>query len=56
MTHTYDYIYELQDRLKEVKKDGTLVSFYQYDDNGNRLSVTKSGIIVSGTYDVQGRC
>ena len=55
MTHTYDYIYELTDRLEEVKKDGTLASLYQYDDNGNRLSVTKSGTTVSGVYDDQDR-
>ncbi len=54
-THTYDYTYELTDRLKEVKKDGTVVSLYQYDDNGNRLSVTKSGTTVSGAYDDHNR-
>ncbi len=56
VTHTYDYTYELTDRLKEVKIDGTVVSLYQYDDNGNRLSVTKSGTTtISGTYDDQDR-
>ncbi|MCP4229903.1 MAG: RHS repeat protein, partial [bacterium] len=54
-THTFDYSYELTDRLKEVKKDGTVVSLYQYDDNGNRLSVTKSGTTITGTYDGQDR-
>ncbi|GAX61499.1 Rhs family protein [Candidatus Scalindua japonica] len=55
VTHIYDYVYGLTDRLKEVKKDGAVVSLYQYDANGNRLSATRPGLEINGTYDNQDR-
>lgn len=42
----YEYSYHNEGWLKEVKKDGVVVSSYTYDSNGNR-----SG----GTYDAQDR-
>jgi YD repeat-containing protein len=53
--HTYNYDYDLLGQLKEVKKDGTVTSTYNYDSNGNRLSlVTESGT-TTGSYDDQDR-
>jgi Rhs family protein len=54
-THTYEYAYEKAGWLSEVRKNGTVVSQYQYDSNGNRLSLTKHGSVINGTYDVQDR-
>jgi YD repeat-containing protein len=35
-----------------VTQNGTLVTYYEYDPNGNRLAVTRPGTgTVSGTYD-----
>lgn len=36
----FDYAYDELSRLRTVKKDNALVEEYQYDDNGNRTSVT----------------
>ncbi len=52
---TYDYQYDLQGRLKEVRQDGDLIESYGYDDNGNRLSLTTPDGSVSATYDDQDR-
>jgi RHS repeat-associated protein len=42
--------------LADVTQDGILIAHYDYDANGNRLSVTRpSGGMVSGTYDAQDR-
>ncbi len=54
-TNTYNYLYNLAGRLKEVQKDGNAVANYTYDDNGNRLTYTNGGITVNGTYDDQDR-
>ena len=55
MTDTYDYTYDTAGRLKEVKKNGTVLATYNYDTNGNRLSKVTTGGTTSGTYDAQDR-
>ena len=54
-TADYSYMYDLAGRLTEVRKDGTLISEYSYDNNGNRLSHTTPSGTVSGIYDDQDR-
>ena len=55
-TPTTVYGYDPAGRLTDVTVDGTLAAHYDYDGNGNRLSVTRpaSGTM-SGTYDAQDR-
>ena len=55
VTDTYDYLYDQAGRLKEVKKNGTVTATYNYDTNGNRLSLTTPSGTVNGTYDAQDR-
>jgi YD repeat-containing protein len=45
----------LAGRLKEVKKNGTVIATYNYDSNGNRLSKVTSSGTTAGTYDAQDR-
>ncbi len=55
-THTYTYTYDPQTGfLREVRKDGVLISTYGYDDNGNRTSALTDGVAKTGTYDDQDR-
>ncbi|MCC6965825.1 MAG: hypothetical protein IT391_06020, partial [Nitrospira sp.] len=54
-TTTYDYSYDQAGRLQEVKTNGPVTATYNYDSNGNRLSVTTTGGTVNGTYDAQDR-
>jgi RHS repeat-associated protein len=54
-THVLDYTYDLSGRLIEVRQDGVLTATYDYDDNGNRLSVTDTGGTITGSYDAQDR-
>jgi RHS repeat-associated protein len=56
VTTTTGYAYDQAGRVVNVTQDGTLAAHYEYDPNGNRLSVTRpvSGT-VAGTYDVQDR-
>jgi len=54
-TDTFEYTYDTAGRLTDVTKNGTVVSHYVYDINGNRLSLTDSTGTVSGTYDAQDR-
>jgi RHS repeat-associated protein len=54
-TEHVGYVYDPRGRLTDVYKEGVLVSHYQYDDNGNRLSFTNSGGTLTGTYDDQDR-
>ena len=56
VTTTTVYGYDPAGRLTDVTVDGALTAHYEYDGNGNRLSVTRpvSGT-VSGTYDAQDR-
>jgi RHS repeat-associated protein len=56
VTTTTVYGYDTAGRLTDVTVDGTLAAHYEYDGNGNRLSVTRPGTgTVSGTYDAQDR-
>lgn len=54
-TDTYAYSYDQRGRLVQVQKDGTTISAYTYDANGNRLSFTGPAGTVAGTYDAQDR-
>ncbi len=54
-TTTFDYTYDLAGRLKEVETNGTVTATYNYDTNGNRLSVVTPSGTTNGTYDVQDR-
>ena len=51
-TTTYEYGYDAGDRLATIKRNGTTVQSYTYDDNGNR-DKTSSGEPV--TYDGRDR-
>src|SRR5207249_5109386 len=55
VTDTDDYLYDQAGRLKEVKKNGTVLATYNYDGNGNRLSKVTTGGTTTGTYDAQDR-
>jgi len=39
-TNTFDYVYDDNGRLKEVKKNSAVVESYSYDDNNNRVVET----------------
>ncbi|OGP87479.1 MAG: hypothetical protein A2156_10700, partial [Deltaproteobacteria bacterium RBG_16_48_10] len=54
ISNTYDYLYDLVGRLIEVKKNGTTVSSYTYDSNGNRIGADY-GSPITATYDEQDR-
>lgn len=54
-TTTYDYAYDQAGRLTEVKTNGTVTATYNYDTNGNRLSLVTPGGTTVGTYDAQDR-
>ena len=54
-THIYSYTYDQAGRLTDVRKDGTIISTYEYNANGNRLSHTGHDGTVYGTYDDQDR-
>jgi RHS repeat-associated protein len=51
--HAYAYTFDLAGRLTDVSVDGSLVSHYTYDDNGNR----QTGPVAGATYgyDAQDR-
>ena len=44
-----EYEYDLVGRLWQVYEDGSLVREYEYDDNGNRLSVTEAPLSMSAS-------
>ncbi len=54
VTDTYEYGYDAAGRLCDVTRNGGLISHYEYDPNGNRLSWAMSGT-VSYSYDDQDR-
>jgi RHS repeat-associated protein len=54
-TYDYGYGYDQTGRLTEVKLNGSVVSSYTYDNNGNRLSHTQGANTTTGTYDDQDR-
>jgi RHS repeat-associated protein len=53
VTRTDDYQYDTRGRLLNVARDNALVSVYDYDDNGNRLSLTNpsTSSVTLGSYD-----
>ncbi|MHB1012925.1 MAG: RHS repeat domain-containing protein [Desulfobacteria bacterium] len=51
ITHTFDYSYDLDGQLFEVRKDSVLVEQYGYDNNANRMST----LATTATYDDQDR-
>lgn len=53
--NTYDYGYDQAGRLTEVRLNGSVVSSYTYDSNGNRSSHTQGATTTTGTYDDQDR-
>ena len=55
VTATYDYGYDDAGRLKEVRRDGMAVAFYEYDNNGNRKRVTTATGVVEAATDAQDR-
>jgi RHS repeat-associated protein len=57
VTRTDDYQYDTRGRLLNVARNGDLVSVYDYDDNGNRLSLTSpsTSSVTLGSYDDQDR-
>jgi RHS repeat-associated protein len=56
VTTTTVYGYDTAGRLTDVTVNGTLTAHYEYDANGNRLSVMRPDTgTVSGTYDAQDR-
>jgi RHS repeat-associated protein len=54
-TKTFEYGYDLANRLAEVKTDGVVTASWTYDANGNRTSETKGGTTVTASYDGQDR-
>lgn len=55
VSKVFNYTYDGRGRLTEVKLNGTPVSIYTYDTNGNRLSHRGSHGVANGTYDPQDR-
>ncbi len=55
VTTTNVYGYDTAGRLANVTRNAVLVDVYAYDSNDNRLSLTRSGVPVNGTYDAQDR-
>ena len=54
-SNTYEYEYDLSERLSNVTRNDTLISEYFYDDNGNRITYISQGSTTTGTYDDQDR-
>jgi len=55
---TYVYEYDLAGRLIRVRtgsETGPIAAEYAYDANGNRLKVTRAGVVTASTYDAQDR-
>ena len=52
IAHTYDYTYDTEGRLAEVKQDGQDLGRYGFDENGNRVSIGGHAV---ARYDDQDR-
>jgi RHS repeat-associated protein len=53
---TYEYGYDVGGRLETVTKDSVLAATYDYDANGNRVGVDRTGELpIVGQYDDQDR-
>jgi RHS repeat-associated protein len=56
VSHTFDYSYDADGQLVQVKRDGTTVELYGYDLNGNRnSSKLGAGATIASTFDSQDR-
>jgi RHS repeat-associated protein len=55
LTNMFDYGYDPAGRLVEVMLNGTIISSYTYDANGNRLTHAQGGNTDTGIYDAQDR-
>ncbi|MEN8170596.1 MAG: RHS repeat-associated core domain-containing protein [Pseudomonadota bacterium] len=55
VSSVYDYGYDLAGHLETVKENGTLVSTYSYDANGNRLGYNGPLGLATANYDAQDR-
>jgi len=53
--NAYDYTFDSEARLTDVVDNGTPISHYDYDANGNRLARTTPQATVSASYDAQDR-
>jgi YD repeat-containing protein len=51
-TKTYGYTYDTAGRLTEVKENGTVVSTYAYDANGNRIGHASTSLSTGATGEV----
>lgn len=55
-SHTIDYVYDANQQLREVKRDGTTVERYGYDQNANRTSRQLGAAAAEvAAYDAQDR-
>lgn len=54
-SNNYEYAYDLSGRLSEVKKNDKVVSKYNYDSNGNRISGNVNAQAIAASYDAQDR-
>ncbi|MBS1969335.1 MAG: hypothetical protein JSU04_03470 [Bdellovibrionales bacterium] len=54
-TDTWDYQYDTQERLSEIKKNSVVYSSYNYDGSGNRTSGQTAGVAFTATFDDQDR-
>lgn len=54
-TTSYQFRYDLGDRLTEVSKNGTVSSTYVYDENSNRISRTTPAGTMNAGHDAQDR-
>jgi RHS repeat-associated protein len=52
---TYDYAYDVDGQLTEVKRNGAVVESYAYDPNGNRIRSVVGGTTETATFDDQDR-
>ena len=52
MTDTFEYGYDTNGRLNQVKKNSVIVESYSYDPNGNRLSEMNSRRGINRSYSV----
>ena len=53
--HSYSYTYDANDQLQSVARDGAPYENYQYDQNGNRISMIIAGEEKTTIYDQQDR-
>ena len=54
-TTTSAFAYDSAGRLFEVRRGGVFSATYEYDPNGNRIRLTTSSGLVTGSYDDQDR-